>query len=70
MLDAARSKARRGKLRILVPIGYVWHREIGLGLGVLEQVVRLKGRIQAILHSNLIPKYSGHLFGKAGRIQP
>jgi DNA invertase Pin-like site-specific DNA recombinase len=31
MLDAARSKARRGELRISVPIGYVWHREIGLG---------------------------------------
>src|SRR5450432_2653560 len=31
MLDAARSKARRGELRIPVPIGYVWHREIGLG---------------------------------------
>lgn len=30
MLDAARSKARRGELRISVPIGYVWHREIGL----------------------------------------
>ena len=26
-----------------------------------------QGRIQAILHTNLIPKYSGHLFGKAGR---
>jgi DNA invertase Pin-like site-specific DNA recombinase len=32
MLDAARSKARRGELRISVPIGYVWHREVGLGL--------------------------------------
>src|ERR1700739_3929572 len=32
MLDAAPSKARRGELRIPVPIGYVWHREIGLGL--------------------------------------
>jgi transposase len=36
-------------------------------MGVLEQVVRTKGRIQAVLHSNLIPKYNGHLFGKAGR---
>jgi transposase len=36
-------------------------------MGVLEQVVRTKGRIQAILHTNLIPKYSGHLFGKAGK---
>src|SRR5579859_4933201 len=32
MYDAARSKARRGELRISVPIGYIWHREIGLGL--------------------------------------
>ena len=31
MLDAARAKARRGELRISVPIGYVWHREVGLG---------------------------------------
>ena len=36
-------------------------------MGVLEQAVRTKGRIHAILHANLIPKYSGHLFGKAGR---
>ncbi|MYJ94551.1 MAG: serine recombinase [Proteobacteria bacterium] len=32
MLDAARSKAARGELRISVPIGYVWHPEAGLGL--------------------------------------
>ena len=31
MLDAARAKARRGELRIPVPVGYIWHREIGLG---------------------------------------
>jgi transposase len=36
-------------------------------MGVLEQVVRTKGRIHAILHANLIPKYMGHLFGKAGK---
>ena len=36
-------------------------------LGVLEQAVRTKGRIHSILHANLIPKYSGHLFGKAGK---
>ncbi len=30
MFEAARAKARRGELRICVPIGYVWHREIGL----------------------------------------
>jgi DNA invertase Pin-like site-specific DNA recombinase len=32
MLDAARHKARRGELSIFVPFGYLWHREIGLGL--------------------------------------
>src|SRR5690349_6582516 len=42
-------------------------RQIAERMGVLEQLVRPKGRIQAILHSNLIPKYSGHLFGKTGR---
>jgi hypothetical protein len=31
MLDAARANARRSELGISVPIGYVWHREIGLG---------------------------------------
>src|SRR6187401_164126 len=30
MLDAARSKARRGELRLSVPGGYTWHREAGL----------------------------------------
>jgi excisionase family DNA binding protein len=32
MLDAKHGKALRGDLRISVPIGYIWHREIGLGL--------------------------------------
>lgn len=44
MLDAARAKARRGELRISVPIGYVWHRDAGLGLDPdirLQQVIRL-----------------------------
>ena len=36
-------------------------------MGVLEQIVRTKGRIHAILHANLIPKYAGHLFGQAGK---
>jgi transposase len=36
-------------------------------MGVLEQMVRAKGRIHAILHANLIPKYSGHLLSKAGK---
>lgn len=44
MLDAARAKAHRGELRISVPVGYVWHREIGLGLDPdlrLQEVIRL-----------------------------
>ncbi|MBI1220930.1 MAG: serine recombinase [Rhodobacteraceae bacterium] len=44
MLDAARSKARRGELRLAVPFGYIWHREAGLGLDPdvrLQEVIRL-----------------------------
>ena len=44
MLDAARSKARRGELRISVPIGYIWHREIGLGFDPdvrVQEAIRL-----------------------------
>lgn len=44
MLDCARSKARRGELRISVPIGYIWHREIGLGFDPdlrVQEAVRL-----------------------------
>src|SRR5437763_15171958 len=44
MLDAARAKARRGERRISVPIGYIWHREIGLGFDPdlrIQEVVRL-----------------------------
>ena len=44
MLDAARAKARRGELRISVPTGYVWHREVGLGFDPdlrLQEAIRL-----------------------------
>jgi DNA invertase Pin-like site-specific DNA recombinase len=44
MLDAARAKARRGELRISVPLGYIWHREAGLSLDPnlrLQEVIRL-----------------------------
>lgn len=44
MYDAARSKARRGELRISVPIGYVWDREMGLGFDPdirLQEAIRL-----------------------------
>ena len=43
MLDAARSKARRGELRIPVPIGYTWHREVGLGIDPDR-------RVQEVIH--------------------
>lgn len=44
MFEAARAKAHRGELRISVPIGYIWHREIGLGLDPdlrLQETIRL-----------------------------
>lgn len=44
MLDAARAKARRGELRLTVPIGYLWHREYGLTVDPdlrMQEVVRL-----------------------------
>jgi excisionase family DNA binding protein len=44
MYEAARSKARRGELRIGVPVGYVWHREMGLGFDPdlrLQEAIRL-----------------------------
>jgi len=44
MHDAKRQKAHRGELRISVPIGYIWHREVGLGIDPnlqLQEVIRL-----------------------------
>lgn len=44
MYEAARSKARRGELRISIPIGYTWHRQIGLTFDPdqrLQEVIRL-----------------------------
>jgi DNA invertase Pin-like site-specific DNA recombinase len=44
MYEAARSKAKRGELRISIPIGYSWDRHIGLGLDPdrrLQEVIRL-----------------------------
>src|ERR1700756_4541993 len=43
MFEAARSKAKRGELRISVPIGYTWDRYLGLGLDPdrrLQEVIR------------------------------
>lgn len=36
-------------------------------MGLLDETVRLKSRIHAILHANLIPKYKGVMFGPNGR---
>jgi DNA invertase Pin-like site-specific DNA recombinase len=44
MYEAVRSKARRGELRVSVPIGYAWDRHVGLGLDPdrrLQEVIRL-----------------------------
>src|SRR5439155_23603722 len=44
MFEAARAKAHRGELRISVPIGYIWHREMGLGFDPdmrLQEAIRL-----------------------------
>jgi hypothetical protein len=44
LLDAARAKAPRGELRISVPIGYICHREIGLGFDPdlrIQKAIRL-----------------------------
>jgi DNA invertase Pin-like site-specific DNA recombinase len=44
MYEAARSKARRGELRVSVPIGYTWDRRVGLTLDPdrrLQEVIRL-----------------------------
>ncbi|MFP3588688.1 recombinase family protein [Paraburkholderia sp. SIMBA_055] len=38
MHDAKRQKAHRGELRISVPIGYIWHREVGLGTEARRRV--------------------------------
>lgn len=47
MLDAARAKARRGELRISVPIGYIWHREIGLSF---DPDLRVQEAVRLIFH--------------------
>jgi DNA invertase Pin-like site-specific DNA recombinase len=44
MYEAARSKAKRGELRISIPIGYTWDRHVALGLDPnrrLQEVIRL-----------------------------
>jgi DNA invertase Pin-like site-specific DNA recombinase len=44
IFEAALAKAHRGELRISVPIGYVWRREVGLGFDPdmrLQEAIRL-----------------------------
>ena len=53
LLDAAVAKARRGELRIPVPVGYVWHRDDGLSMDPDR-------RIQEVVHSIF------RLFGRFG----
>ncbi|RZL91826.1 MAG: resolvase [Variovorax sp.] len=45
MFEAARAKAHRGELRISVPVGYIWHREVGLGF---DPDVRLQEAVHLI----------------------
>ena len=51
MFEAARAKAHRGELRISVPIGYVWHRDVGLGFDPdarLQEAIRLFERFRKL----------------------
>lgn len=45
MLDAKHGKALRGDLRIGVPVGYSWHREVGLGL---DPSLRVQEAVRAV----------------------
>ncbi|MEY9104512.1 transposase [Bradyrhizobium yuanmingense] len=46
---------------------YSRRRQLAERAGVLAQIIRIKGRMKAILHANLIPPYKGYLFGKRGQ---
>ncbi|UFW51418.1 MULTISPECIES: hypothetical protein [Bradyrhizobium] len=46
---------------------YSRRRQMAERAGVLAQIIRIKGRMKAILHANLIPPYKGYLFGKRGQ---
>ncbi|MEE9589473.1 MAG: recombinase family protein [Hyphomicrobiaceae bacterium] len=44
LYEAARSKAKRGELRISTPVGYIWDRHVGLGFDPdrrLQEVIKL-----------------------------
>src|SRR5260370_37384217 len=48
LLEAARAKARRGELRLPVPVGYVWSHTLGLMLDPdqrIQEVIRLIFRL-------------------------
>ncbi|SFQ33480.1 Transposase IS116/IS110/IS902 family protein [Bradyrhizobium sp. Ghvi] len=45
-------------------------RQMAERAGVLAQIIRIKARMKAILHANLIPPYKGYLFGKRGQHWP
>jgi hypothetical protein len=56
MFDSLRAKARRGELRIGVPTGYIWHREIGLGFDPdlrLQEATLKKEEIHESTYRNL-----------------
>jgi hypothetical protein len=77
MLDAARSKASRGELRLSVPFGYVWHRELGLGFDPdlrLQEVIRLifarfrqLGSARQVLASNSLLAGTGHMMARSSQ---
>lgn len=47
---------------------YGRRRQMAERAGVLAQIVRIKGRMKAILHANLIPPYKGHLLASPGSV--
>lgn len=42
-------------------------RRVSERVAVIRSIRRVKSRVHAVLHTNLVPKYAGHLFGKGGR---
>src|SRR5260370_33022240 len=53
MYDAARSKAKRGELRISSPIGYAWDRNVGLGV---DPDRRVGGGCRVVFHNVPCPR--------------
>ena len=45
----------------------VLRRTISERAALIRSIRRAKSRVHAVLHTNLVPKYAGHLFGKGGR---